>query len=354
MLAYIGSGSYSAAEKYRGNSMTRKIVLTGDRPTGQLHLGHYVGSLVSRVRLQEEHKQYIMIADVQAFTDNFEDPQKVRDAVLEIAKDYLSVEIDPTKTTIFIQSMIEALYKLTTFYLNLVTLGRLERNPTVKAEIQQKGYNESLPVGFLCYPVSQAADITAFKADLVPVGEDQVPMIEQTNEIVRRFNRIYNTNCLHEVEAILTKNSRLVGIDGQSKASKSTGNAIFLADSAEEVRRKVFAMFTDPNHLKVSDPGRVEGNAVFAYLDAFHPDSEEISALKAHYQRGGLGDTAIKNILNETLQQLLEPIRILRAGLKDKEVYSILYSGTQDANKVAQQTAEEVCEAMKIRYFPNT
>lgn len=249
----------------------KKIILTGDRPTGKLHLGHYVGSLVNRVKLQDEYEQYVMIADIQALTDNFENPGKIVDNLYEVALDYLSIGIEPGKSTIFIQSHIPELAELTVYYLNLVTLGRLERNPTVKSEIQQKGYDSSIPAGFLCYPVSQAADITAFKAEAVPVGEDQVPMIEQTNEIVRRFNRIYNTDCLKEAKPILSKTSRLVGIDGQSKASKSLGNAIFLSDTPEEIKRKVFLMFTDPAHLKISDPGKVEGNVVFEYLSAFHP-----------------------------------------------------------------------------------
>lgn len=329
----------------------KKIILTGDRPTGKLHLGHYVGSLANRIKLQDEYEQYIMIADIQALTDNFENPTKIVDNLYEVALDYLSIGIEPQKSTIFIQSHIPELAELTVYYLNLVTIGRLERNPTVKTEIQQKGYDSSIPAGFFCYPVSQAADITAFKAEAVPVGEDQVPMIEQTNEIVRRFNRIYNTDCLKEAKPVLSKIPRLVGIDGQSKASKSLGNAIFLSDTPEEIKRKVFLMFTDPNHLKISDPGRVEGNVVFDYLDAFHLDPEEVTSLKAHYRNGGLGDSTIKNLLNTTLQTMLEPIREKRNGFKRSEVMDILISGTASAKKVAGKTLEEVRDAIGLRYF---
>lgn len=329
----------------------RKIILTGDRPTGKLHLGHYIGSLVNRVKLQDEYEQYVMIADIQALTDNFENPAKIIDNLYEVALDYLSIGIDPQKSTIFIQSQIPELAELTMYFLNLVTLGRLERNPTVKSEIQQKGYDLSIPAGFFCYPVSQAADITAFKAEAVPVGDDQVPMIEQTNEIVRKFNRIYNTDCLKEAKAILSKTSRLVGIDGQSKASKSLGNAIFLSDSAEEIKRKVFLMFTDPEHLRISDPGKVEGNVVFAYLDAFHPDQEEVESLKVHYKKGGLGDSTIKNLLNASLQTMLEPIRERRNQIKQGDVMDILITGTMAARKVAGQTLDEVRQAIGLRYF---
>ena len=329
----------------------KKVILTGDRPTGKLHLGHYVGSLANRVKLQDEYEQYVMIADIQALTDNFENPGKIVDNLFEVALDYLSIGIDHQKSTLFIQSHIPELAELTVYYLNLVTLGRLERNPTVKTEIQQKGYDLSIPAGFFCYPVSQAADITAFKAEAVPVGEDQVPMIEQTNEIVRKFNRIYNTKCLKEAKAILSETPRLVGIDGQSKASKSLGNAIFLADSPEEIKRKVFLMFTDPTHLKISDPGKVEGNVVFAYLDAFHSDLEEVASLKAQYKKGGLGDSAIKNLLNTTLQMMLEPIREKRNSFKHGDVMDILISGTAAARKVAGKTLEEVRSAIGLRYF---
>ena len=329
----------------------KKRILTGDRPSGRLHLGHYVGSLQSRIKLQYEYDQYIMIADVQALTDNFENPKKITENVFEVAKDYLSVGIDPSQTTIFVQSQIPEIGELTVYYLNLVTVGRLERNPTVKSEIQQKGYNDSIPAGFLCYPVSQAADITIFQAELVPVGDDQVPMIEQTNEIVRRFNRIYDSECLKECNAILSNTPRLVGIDGKAKASKSLGNAISLSDTQEEIKQKIFQMFTDPAHLKTSDPGQVEGNVVFTYLDIFHPDKEEVESLKAHYKRGGLGDMTIKNILNNSIQDLLKDIREKREAIKQKDVQEILYHGSAKASQRAKLTMEEVREAIGVKYF---
>ncbi|HQS84947.1 MAG: tryptophan--tRNA ligase [Alphaproteobacteria bacterium 16-39-46] len=329
----------------------KKVILTGDRPTGKLHLGHYVGSLLNRVLLQDTYTQFVMIADVQALTDNFEHPQKIIENVYEVARDYLSVGLDPQKTTFFIQSQIPEITELTLYYLNLVTLGRLERNPTVKTEIHQKKYEDSIPAGFFCYPVNQAADITIFKADLVPVGQDQVPMIEQTNEIVRKFNRIYDTTCLKEAKVLLGDTSRLVGIDGKSKASKSLGNALFLSDTPEEIKHKVFAMFTDPMHIRLSDPGHVEGNVVFTYLDAFYKDKEELAALKAHYERGGLGDTTLKNLLNETLQNLLAPFREKRESFQTKDLKEILFSGTTQARKVAQETMREVREAIGLNYF---
>jgi len=329
----------------------KKRILTGDRPSGNLHLGHYVGSLQNRVKLQSQYDQYVMIADVQALTDNFENPKKITDNVFEVAKDYLSVGIDPDQTTILIQSQIPEIGELTVYYLNLVTLGRLERNPTVKMEIQAKGYDDSIPAGFFCYPVSQAADITIFQAELVPVGDDQVPMIEQTNEIVRRFNRIYKTEALKECKAMLSETSRLVGIDGKAKASKSLGNAIYLSDSKEVVKQKIFQMYTDPNHLKVTDPGQVEGNVVFAYLDAFHPDKTEIEAMKNHYQKGGLGDMTIKNLLNDSLQSLLEPIREKRAALKLADIQDMLSHGTFKAHNIAKATMEMVRDSIGVRYF---
>jgi tryptophanyl-tRNA synthetase len=328
----------------------KKVILTGDRPTGGLHLGHYVGSLKNRVLLQHDYDQYVMIADVQALTDNFEHPEKITQNVYEVAKDYLSVGLNPAQSTLFIQSQIPEITELTIYYLNLVTLGRLERNPTVKSEIQQKGFSDSIPAGFLCYPVNQAADITIFQAELVPVGDDQIPMIEQTNEIVRRFNRIYNTECLKECKAYLSHSPRLVGIDGKAKASKSLGNAIFLSDEPETIKQKVFQMFTDPNHIRVSDPGRVEGNVVFSYLDAFFEDKEELASLKEHYSRGGLGDTTIKNILNQTLQTLLEPIRTKRLSLTKNDVAHVLHEGTQKARQRAQETMEQVRDLMGLRY----
>jgi len=264
------------------------VVLTGDRPTGPLHLGHYVGSLLNRIKLQEKYKQYIIIADVQALTDNWENPEKIRQNVLEVAFDYLAIGIDPKKSTIFIQSMIPQIAELTVFYLNLVTVNRLKRNPTVKAEIQQKGFGESLPAGFLVYPVSQAADITVVKGNVVPVGEDQLPMIEQTNEIVRAFNRIYGGNVLVEAEALIPIVPRLPGIDGRAKMSKSLDNAIFLCDLVDVVAEKVMSMYTDPGHIRVEDPGKVEGNVVFTYLDVFDPDKEEVKKRKEHYRREGL------------------------------------------------------------------
>jgi len=326
-------------------------ILTGDRPSGNLHLGHYVGSLQNRVNLQNDYEQYVMIADIQALTDNFENSQRITQNIIEVAKDYLSVGIDPEKTTILIQSQIPEIAELTIYYLNLVTVGRLERNPTVKSEIQQKGYNDSIPVGFFCYPVSQAADITIFQATLVPVGDDQLPMIEQSNEIVRRFNRIYNTNCLKECKPLLSTTPRLIGIDGKSKASKSLGNAIFLSDNEEEIKRKVFQMYTDPDHLKITDPGRIEGNIVFTYLDAFHSDKEEVEELKRHYQRGGLGDIVIKDILNKTLQELLSPIRLKRSSLGDQQIKDILYYGTKKARQIAKLTMESVRDAIGLQYF---
>ncbi len=329
----------------------KKKILTGDRPTGRLHLGHYIGSLKNRVQLQNEYEQYILVADLQALTDHFDHPEKVTQNIIEVVKDYLSVGIDPSQTTIFIQSQIPEIAALTIYYLNLVTLGRLQRNPTVKYEIQQKGYNEAIPAGFLCYPVSQAADITLFQAELVPVGDDQLPMIEQTNEIVRRFNRLYHTNVLKECQAILSTTSRLVGIDGKSKSSKSLGNAIALSDPPEVIKQKVFQMYTDPNHIKASDPGRVEGNVVFTYLDAFHNDQETVSALKDHYRRGGLGDVVIKNMLNDSLQLLLKPIREKRNSLDPKMVKEILHQGTQKAAQLAKKTIEMVREAMGIQAF---
>jgi tryptophanyl-tRNA synthetase len=329
----------------------RKIILTGDRPTGKLHLGHYLGSLQNRVRLQDQYQQYIMVADVQALTDHFDNTQKITDNLYEVVLDYLAVGIDPQKTTIFIQSQVPEITELTVYYLNLVTLGRLERNPTVKSEIKQKGFDDAIPVGFLCYPVSQAADITIFKAECVPVGEDQLPMIEQTNEIVRKFNRIYHTDCLKETQAVLSHSPRLVGIDGKGKASKSLGNAIFLSDTPEEIHRKVFSMYTDPHHLKISDPGQIEGNVVFAYLDLFHPDQNQVSELKAHYQKGGLGDTQIKKILNQTLQDFLAPIRQMRSQLDMAAVKEIIRKGCLDAQAVAAQTMVEVRAAMGLDYF---
>ena len=331
----------------------KAVVLTGDRPTGHLHVGHYVGSLKTRLELQKDYQQYIMIADAQALTDNYATPEKVRDNVLQVALDYLAVGINPTKTTIFIQSLIPELAELTMYYSNLVTVSRLQRNPTVKEEIKQKEFGESIPAGFLMYPVSQAADITAFKAGLVPVGDDQLPMIEQTNEIVRSFNRTYNCGVLVETKAMLSSNSRLPGTDGKSKMGKSLGNAIFLSDSPDEITQKIKTMYTDPNHLRVEDPGTVEGNPVFTYLDAFDPDKKVVEDLKTRYRAGGLGDVEVKKRLTEVILAELNPIRERREALaKDPEaVMKMLKEGTDKAREVAAQTLKEVRQAMKIDYF---
>lgn len=329
-----------------------EIVLTGDRPSGQLHLGHYVGSLENRVRLQETTKQYVMIADVQALTDNYEHPEKVRANVHEVCLDYLAVGIDPHKTTIFIQSLIPQIAELTVFYLNLVTVSRLERNPTVKTEIKQKGFGHSIPAGFLMYPVSQAADITIVKGSIVPVGEDQLPVIEQTNEIVRTFNRLYNTDVLVEPQALIAKTARLMGTDGANKMSKSLGNAIFLADSVDTIKKKVMSMYTDPQHIRVEDPGRVEGNMVFAYLDIFDPNQQEVAELKERYQKGGLGDVVLKRRLIDVLEALLGPIRKRREEFAKDPAYvkKVLMEGTKKTLAVAERTMEEVRQAMHLDY----
>ena len=336
--------------------MSKKIILTGDRPTGKLHLGHYTGSLKNRVALQNSglYDMFVMIADQQALTDNAKDPQKIINSVMEVTLDYLAVGLDPDKTNIFIQSQIPELAELTTYYLNLVTVARLNRNPTVKDEIKQKGFGEGIPAGFFVYPVSQAADITAFKADLVPVGNDQKPMIEQTREIVRSFNNIYG-EVLVEPEGMYPEGiqGRMPGIDGKAKMSKSLGNAIYLSDDEETVKKKVMSMFTDPNHIRVEDPGCVENNTVFTYLDAFCADKVYLEDLKAHYRRGGLGDVKVKRYLNEVLQAELAPIRARRAELeKDKAyLYEVLRKGSENARAVAAQTLKEVREAMGIEYF---
>jgi len=330
----------------------QEIVLTGDRPSGPLHLGHYVGSLKNRVILQDQYTQYVMIADVQALTDNFENPQKVSDNVIEVALDYLAVGIDPTKTTIFIQSMIPEIAELTIFYLNLVTVNRLMRNPTIKTEIKMRGFEESIPAGFLMYPVSQAADITIVKGTIIPVGEDQIPVIEQTNEIIRTFNRIYQTNVLVEAKPMLSKVARLVGLDGQDKMSKSLGNAIFLGDSEDVLKKRVMSMYTDSNHLRVQDPGKVEGNVVFTYLDVFDTNVEKLSELKAHYQRGGLGDVVLKNYLFEILNELLTPIREKRKILAQdrSEIMKILLKGTAQVKVIAEKTMNEVRTSLRLNY----
>ena len=344
-----------------------KIILTGDRPTGPLHIGHYVGSLRNRVRIQNEgdyDEMYLFAADSQALTDNFDNPRKIRDNVFEVALDNLACGIDPNKVNYFIQSEVSELTELAFYYMNLVTVSRLYRNPTVKEEIKSRGFEDSIPAGFFTYPVSQTADITAFKANIVPVGDDQLPMIEQAREIVRKFNSIYGET-LVEPEAMLPKSEnerRLVGTDGGAKMSKSLGNCIYLKDSAEEIKRKVFSMYTDPNHIKVSDPGKVEGNVVFTYLDVFCkedsfekylPEYKNLDELKDHYRRGGLGDMKIKAFLNDVLQEELKPIREKREELaKNPEyVYSVLKQGTENARKKAAETLKEVKKAMMLDYF---
>lgn len=344
-----------------------KIILTGDRPTGRLHVGHYVGSLRRRVELQnsgEYSKIFIMIADAQALTDNIENPEKVRQNIIEVALDYLSCGLDPAKSNILIQSQIPELCELTFYYMDLVTVARLQRNPTVKSEIQMRNFEASIPVGFFTYPISQAADITAFKATTVPVGEDQLPMIEQTREIVHKFNSVYD-EVLVEPSALISTNQaclRLPGIDGKAKMSKSLGNCIYLSDSEADVKKKIMSMYTDPEHLLVSDPGHLEGNTVFTYLDAFckpeHferylPDYANLDELKAHYTRGGLGDVKVKKFLNNIIQEELEPIRKRRKEYEKDipEVYNILRKGTEAAREVAAQTLSEVKSAMKINYF---
>jgi len=330
----------------------KPIVLTGDRPTGQLHLGHYIGSLKQRLELQEKYKQYVMVADTQALTDYFDRPEMVRKNVIEVCLDYLSIGIDPAKSTIFIQSMIPEIAELTMYFLNLVSVNRLRHNPTVKTEIAQKGFEERLPAGFLVYPVSQAADIVVVKGTVVPVGEDQVPHIEQTNEIINAFNRMYNKDVFAHVTAYVPKVGRLPGIDGKAKMSKSLGNAIFLADSADIIAEKVMKMYTDPDHIHVNDPGKVEGNVVFAYLDIFDHNQQEVEELKAHYRRGGLGDVALKRRLIVVLNEFLEPIRQRRAELSrdTKAVMDIVFAGTDLVREVAANTMKEVKEAMRIDY----
>ena len=347
----------------------KQIILTGDRPTGNLHVGHYVGSLAERVKLQNSGKYdeiYIMIADAQALTDNAEHPERVRQNIMKVALDYLAVGIDPEKANIFIQSMVPQLTELTFYYMNLVTVSRVQRNPTVKAEIQMRNFEASIPVGFFCYPISQAADITAFNATAVPVGEDQEPMLEQCREIVHKFNTVYGET-LTMPQIVLPSNNacmRLPGTDGKSKMSKSLGNCIYLADPEEVVREKIMSMYTDPDHIRVQDPGKLEGNTVFTYLDAFcqpeHfaeflPDYQNLDELKAHYQRGGLGDVKVKKFLNNVMQSLLSPMRERRAQWEGRlpEVYEILKTGSEIAAETAQGTLDRVRHAMKIDYFTN-
>ena len=345
----------------------KQIILTGDRPTGRLHVGHYAGSLKERVKLQNSNRYdeiYIMIADAQALTDNAEHPEKVRQNILQVALDYLACGIDPEKSTIFIQSMVPQLTELSFYYMNLVTVSRVQRNPTVKSEIQMRRFETSIPLGFFCYPISQAADITAFRATAVPAGEDQEPMVEQCREIVRKFNQLYGET-LVEPEIILPENAscmRLPGLDGKAKMSKSLGNCIYLSEEPDEIKKKVFSMFTDPNHIRIEDPGSLEGNTVFTYLDAFCrpeyfpeflPEYENLDELKAHYQRGGLGDMKVKRFLNNVLQAELEPIRNRRKEFQKDipAVYEMLRKGTEKAEKVAAETLSDVKAAMKINYF---
>ena len=339
--------------------MAKEILLTGDRPTGKLHIGHYIGSLKNRVKLQNSGKYdpYIMIADTQALTDNARNPEKIRNSLIQVALDYLAVGLDPKKSTIYVQSQIPALFELTAYYMDLVTVARLERNPTVKTEIKQKDFKDSIPVGFLNYPVSQAADITAFKATVIPVGDDQEPMLEQTREIVRTFNRVYNTDILVEPKGYFPPKGqgRLPGLDGNAKMSKSLGNAIYLADDAKTVQKKVMSMYTDPNHIHVEDPGKVEGNTVFTYLDVFAPDKDKVAELKEEYQKGGLGDVKIKRYLNKVLEAELAPIRERREKFAQDEdaVYEMLLEGSKKANKVANETLEQVRNAIGLNYFKN-
>ena len=345
----------------------KQIILTGDRPTGRLHVGHYVGSLAERVKLQNSGKYdeiYIMIADAQALTDNAEHPEKVRQNIMEVALDYLACGLDPEKVNIFIQSMVPELTELTFYYMNLVTVSRVQRNPTVKSEIQMRGFESSIPVGFFCYPISQAADITAFRATCVPVGEDQMPMLEQCREIVHSFNRIYGET-LTDPKIMLPSNSaclRLPGTDGKAKMSKSLGNCIYLADDEKTVRTKIMSMFTDPDHIRIEDPGKLEGNTVFTYLDAFctdeHfaeflPEYSNLDELKAHYTRGGLGDVKVKKFLNNVMQSILGPMRERRAywEARKPEVYEILRKGSEVAERKAAETLADVRAAMKINYF---
>lgn len=331
----------------------KPVILTGDRTTGPLHLGHYVGSLRNRLALQDTHRQFLLLADLQALTDNAHDPDKVRRNVIEVTLDYLAVGIDPAKTSICVQSALPALAELTMLYMNFVSVARLERNPTIKDEIRARGFGRDIPAGFLCYPVSQAADITGFKASVVPVGEDQAPLIEQTNEIVRRVNHQAGRDVLTEAQALIPKVGRLPGIDGKAKMSKSQGNALLLSASPDEIKRAVHLMYTDPNHLRVSDPGTVEGNVVFTYLDAFDPDEDGVAALKAQYRRGGLGDKVVKARLEALLQELLGPIRERRAALaRDPDtVLDVLRDGTVRARAITQGTLEDVREGLGLFKF---
>jgi tryptophanyl-tRNA synthetase len=349
----LSDDNVGATSEATSSTMDKPTILTGDRPTGSLHIGHYLGSLRNRVALQDSHRQFVLIADAQALTDNMNDPARVTRNIDEVALDYLAVGLDPAKVTICLQSQLPALSELTMLYLNLVTVARLERNPTVKDEIQARGFARDIPAGFLCYPVAQAADITAFRATVVPVGEDQLPMIEQTNEIVRRLNRQSGRNLLPEATALLSEFGRLPGIDGKAKMSKSLGNAIALSATDDEIRRAVKMMYTDSNHLRVTDPGRVEGNVVFTYLDAFDPDKAELEALKAHYRRGGLGDSVLKQRLETILIDVIAPLRERRAAYAaaPDTVRDIVRNGTMLARVVTQQTLEWVKSALGLYAF---
>lgn len=330
--------------------MNKPVILTGDRTTGPLHIGHYAGSLRNRLKYQDNHEQYLLLADAQALTDNAHDPDKVRRSVLEVALDYLAVGIDPTRTTICLQSHLPALAELSLLYLNFVTVSRLERNPTIKDEIRSRGFGRDIPAGFLCYPAAQAADITAFKATVVPVGEDQAPLIEQTNEIVRRINATAGSAVLPEAQAVIPRSGRLPGIDGKAKMSKSGGNAIPLSASPEAIRTAVRGMFTDPGHLRIEDPGQIEGNVVFTYLDAFDEEEAELADIKAHYQRGGLGDGKIKARLEDILQALIGPIRERRKHLENDcgYVLDVIRQGTESARTKTEATKREVSEALGL------
>lgn len=335
------------------DTTARPIILTGDRPTGQLHLGHFAGSLRNRVSLQDSHQQFLLLADTQALTDNADNVEKVQRNIVEVALDYLAVGIDPTKTTICVQSCLPALFELTSYYMNFVTVARLERNPTIKSEIQLRGFERDIPSGFLCYPVSQAADITAFKATIVPVGEDQIPMIEQTNEIVRRVNRQIGQDVLPECKTLLSNVGRLPGFDGKAKMSKSLGNTIVLDASDKDIKKAVNAMYTDPNHLRIEDPGQVEGNVVFTYLDAFDPNTAEVEELKAHYRRGGLGDGMLKKRLEAVLKELIGPIRERRFELSQDPTYvmDVLRDGTETCRQITQHTLDEVKAGLGLFRF---
>ncbi|WP_420969937.1 tryptophan--tRNA ligase [Bradyrhizobium sp. B120] len=330
--------------------MTKPIILTGDRTTGPLHLGHYAGSLRSRLTFQDSHEQFLLLADMQALTDNAHDVGKVRSNVIEVALDYLAVGIDPGRTSICLQSQLPALAELSMLYLNLVTVARLERNPTIKDEIRARGFGRDIPAGFLCYPVAQAADITAFRATIVPVGEDQAPLIEQTNEIIRRVNALAGRTLLQEAEAIIPRAGRLPGVDGRAKMSKSAGNAIPLSASPDDISAAVRAMFTDPDHLRVADPGKVEGNVVFTYLDAFDDDRDAVEDLKARYRRGGLGDTTVKQRLEDVLQALIAPIRTRRAELATNRdhVTEVIRRGTLKAREITERTRRDVMEGLGL------